>query len=166
MTLLFQRTIQEALQQIECIDSIQFTIYDKEISRVYEGNDAILEKYGLTKWTIVEILNEFYHETFDLQHWIEKNKDDEVAYFLNEVGSNALNHAEFKTPSAFQLWIGTKGFVIGVEQKGQAFNASLINEMKLRTNEGGAFEFFRNCRNKVFFDDAEKARIVYLEYVF
>lgn len=165
MTLHFTRTLQEALRQIDFIEKVEFPIHMTDVSRVYAENDAILEKYGLTKWTIVGILNELYAEKFDLTHWIERNKDDEVAYFLNEVGSNALNHAEFKAPAAFHLWMGTKGFVIGIEQKGQAFNASLINEMKLRTNEGRAFEFFRDCKSKIFFDNAEKARVVYLEYV-
>ena len=55
---------------------------------------------------------------------------------------------------------------MGIEQKGKGFNAVKINEEKVKENKGGAFRFFRECKNTVFFDDAEEAKVVYLEVRF
>ncbi len=59
--------------------------------------------------------------------------------------------------------MGTKGFVIGIEQQGKGFDAEKINQEKIKEGEGAAFEFFRKCKGTVFFDDSEKAKVVYLE---
>src|SRR3989344_4553239 len=49
-------------------------------------------------------------------------------------------------------WLGRKGFLIGIEQKGKGFNAAKINDERIKEHQGGAFTFFRECKNKVFFD--------------
>ena len=82
---------------------------------------------------------------------------------MNEAGSNTLNHSQFKAPSHFHLWMGKKGFVIGIEQQGKGFNAQKINQEKIKEGEGAAFEFFRKCKGTIFFDEPKKARVVYLE---
>ena len=107
-----------------------------------------------------------YSSKFDLYNWLEFNSKDEVAYFLNEAGSNCLTYSDHKTPHKFHLWLGSKGFIIGIEQLGTGFNASEINEKKIKDNEGAAFEFFRNCQSEIFFDDSQKAKIVYMEHLF
>ena len=101
---------------------------------------------------------------FDLYNWLNYQNKDEVAYFLNEAGSNALNYSQFKAPSKFHLWFGKKGFIIGIEQKGQGFNASKVDSERLKDNQGAAFDFFRNCKSKIFFDNDQDAKIVYMEY--
>ena len=145
-------------------------VSEAEEVRTHIISDEIIGKYGETKWAIIDLLNEKYgailFNKFDLYNWLEKNKDDEVAYFLNEAGSNSLNYSQFLTPSRFHLWLGKKGFVIGIEKKGKGFNAVKVDEEKLKENKGGAFGFFRECRNLVFFDDAEDARIVYFQGTF
>ena len=126
------------------------------------------EEYGESKWQIVEIINQKYSQVlknkFDLYNWLYHNKNDEVAYFLNEAGSNVLNYSEFNIPSKFHLWLGNKGFLIGIEQQGRGFNAAKIDKENIKENEGAAFEFYRNCKSIVFFDNPEEARIVYLVY--
>ena len=170
MAIHFSKTLQEALENIEFSAYHELPVYDAEEVRTHLISDSMIEQYGNAKWAVVDILNEKYgailFNKFDLYNWLEKNKDDEVAYFLNEAGSNSLNYSEYLAPSTFHLWLGKKGFVIGIEQKGKGFNAVKINEEKLKENQGGAFAFFRECKGIVFFDDAEEARVVYLEVKF
>ena len=167
MVLYFAKTLQEALENIEFSAYHELPVYEAEEVRSYIISDKVIEKYGNAKWAVVDILNEKYgailFNKFDLYNWLEKNQHDEVAYFLNEAGSNSLNYSEYLAPSTFHLWLGKKGFVIGIEQKGKGFNALKVHEEKLKENQGGAFRFFRECKNAVFFDDAEDARVVYFE---
>src|SRR3989338_2576413 len=114
MTLSFQHTIPEALKKIQCTgEQTTFPIHPHQTKRTEES----IVHYGNAKWTIVDMLNERYstilNTEFNLHHWLHYNEHDEVAYFLNEAGSNTLNHSEFKAPSQFHLWMGRKGFVIG-----------------------------------------------------
>ena len=170
MALHFTKTLQEALENIGSFDYQQLSVYESEEVRTYMISDEVIGQYGDAKWSVVDILNEKYgallFNKFDLHNWLEKNWEDEVAYFLNEAGSNSLNYSEFLAPFCFHLWLGKKGFVIGIEQKGKGFNAKKINEEKLKENKGGAFAFFRACKNVVFFDDPENAKIAYLELKF
>ena len=171
MAINFNQNLQEALAKIGFFgEHLQLPVCELEEARSHIISDAVIEKYGHNKWAIVDILNEKYGEMmfnkFDLYNWLEKNKDDEVAYFLNEAGSNSLNYSEYLIPSYFHLWLGKNGFVIGIEQKGKGFNAAKINEEMLQENKGGGFTFFRQCRNKIFFDNATDARVVYLEVKF
>lgn len=170
MVLHFSRTLQEALENIGFPEYHEFPVYPEEEVRTHIISDPIIEKYGQAKWAVVDIINEKYgallFNKFDLFNWLEKNKNDEVAYFLNEAGSNSLNYSEFKAPSHFHLWLGKKGFVIGIEQKGRGFNAEKVNEGKLKENKGGAFAFFRVCRGIVFFDNPQDARRMYFEVNF
>jgi len=59
--------------------------------------------------------------------------------------------------------MGRKGFVIGIEQQGKGFNAEKVHKEKIKEGEGAAFEFYRKCKGRVFFDEPKKARMVYLE---
>lgn len=171
MVLHFTKDLKGALENIGFSgDYHELPVYGSEEIRTHLVSDAVIEQYGDAKWAIVDILNEKYGalllNKFDLHNWLEKNQDDEVAYFLNEAGSNSLNYSEYLAPSRFQLWLGKKGFVIGIEQKGKGFNAVKVHDEKLKENQGGAFAFFRECLNAVFFDDAESVRTVYLEVKF
>ena len=167
MVLNLTQNLQQALDNIDFSDYHELPVYDSEEIRTHIISDEVIEKYGQAKWAIVDLLNEKYgallFNKFDLYNWLEKNKDDEVAYFLNEAGSNSLNYSQYLTPWRFHLWLGKKGFVIGIEQKGKGFNAIKVNDEKIKEHQGGAFQFFRECKNTIFFDDAEEARIVYLE---
>ena len=171
MVLHFTKTLSQALENIGYTrEYYEFLVYELEEIRTHMISDEVIGQYGNAKWAIVDILNEKYgallFNKFDLHHWLEKNQEDEVAYFLNEAGSNSLNYSEFLAPWRFHLWLGKKGFVIGVEQKGAGLNVEKVNGEKLKENKGGAFAFFRECKNVVFFDDRENAKIVYLELTF
>lgn len=164
MTIHFQHTLCKALENINFTgEPTIISIYPPLQART----DEILVEYGKAKWAVVDKLNERYsailNKEFNLHHWLHYNEHDEVAYFLNEAGSNALHYSEFKTPSHFHLWMGKKGFVIGIEQQGKGFDAKKVHEEKIKEGDGAAFEFFRTCKGTIFFDEAEKARVVYLE---
>ncbi|MBI2667126.1 hypothetical protein HYX13_05945, partial [Candidatus Woesearchaeota archaeon] len=136
----------------------------------------------------------FFHQHFSVPHffalenWVLENKTDDVAYFLNEAGANALHYSTHKVPAKMQLWLGKKGFVIGIEQQGKGFDVELackkydsepekrekydvLNKQKEASctyeKEGGkGFAFFKNCRNAVFFDEVKEARTVFLQFLF
>lgn len=114
-------------------------------------------------WNVLDLLNERYWQQlpflFDHYNWVNHNLQDEVAYFLNEAASNAFNYSELKIPAAFQLWMGKRGFVLGVSQFGQPFNANAIKP-------GGGFAFFSRCRCAIFLDDFCRARTIYAMYRF
>src|SRR3989344_5019980 len=170
MVLHFTKTLSAALENIQLSHYYELPVYEAEEMRSHTISDAVIEQYGRVKWAIVDLLNGEYgvilFNKFDLHNWLVKNSDDEVASFLNEAGSNCLNYSQFLAPSRFHLWLGQNGFVIGIEQKGKGFNAVKINEEKIKEHQGGAFQFFRECKNTVFFDNAEEARVVYLEVKF
>tara|TARA_Y100000310_G_C20637552_1_gene792024 strand:- start:1109 stop:1600 length:492 start_codon:yes stop_codon:yes gene_type:complete len=158
MTLNFNKNIQDALQNIGNHQYHQLFIHNKE------RTSQIIEHYGKQKWQVVDLINQKFNSKFDLYNWLDHNSNDEVAYFLNEAGSNCLNYSDHKVPHKFHLWLGSKGFIIGMEQLGKGFNALEINENRIKDNAGAAFEFFRNCQSKIFFDNSEEARIVYIEF--
>lgn len=169
MALNFQHSLQKSLEKIQLTKYHHFLVHEDEEERNLHNSDELVSKYGDHKWAIVDLLNEKYNlftqENFDLRNWVEEHEHDEVAYFLNEVGSNTLSHSEFKAPHKFHLWLGKKGFVVGIEQKGQGFNAEEVNEKRLKDNEGKAFEFFRSCKSRIFFDDKNNSRIVFMEHL-
>lgn len=169
MALHFTLQLHQALQEIEFTEHQEWIVHEPAEERTYFISDEILDKYGNSKWEIINLLNQRYSSVlasgFDLYNWINKNKEDEVSYFLNEAGSNCLNYSEFKAPYRFQLWSGKKGFILGIEQKGKGFNAEEIHTQKLKENEGAAFKFFRECNSKIFFDDSVNAKIVYLQFL-
>lgn len=167
MVLHFTKNLEEALKKIDFQEEYFYLpLSSLNERRVYSNSDEIVGRYNESKWKVVDLLNEKYGTTFDLYHWLQSKENDEVSYFLNEAGSNALNHSEFKFPCAFHLWRGRKGFIIGVEQKGKGFNASLVDSRRLKTNDGRAFAFFRRCKSHIFFDDAMNAKMVLMEYKF
>jgi hypothetical protein len=169
MTINFDHTLGDALEQIEFTEELrQFLVHEEEQERDHNLSCEIIEKYGNIKWQIVDLLNEkFSHcltDKFDLYNWINLNANDELSYFLNEAGSNCLNYSQYKAPYRFHLWLGVKGFVVAIEQKGTGFNAQEILDKGIKTNEGAAFDFFKNCRSKIFFDNHENAKTVFMQW--
>src|SRR3989344_5353283 len=107
MTLDFVKTIQQALTAIGFSGYYELPVYEAEELRSYIISDEVIEKYGQAKWAVVDILNEKWgailFNKFDLYHWLEKNKNDEVAFFLNEAGSNSLNYSQYLAPFGFHI---------------------------------------------------------------
>lgn len=168
MVLSFQYNLLLALKNINYIEYQQFPLHEAETERTYTNSDDLIERYGKIKWDIIDLINQRYShllkDKFDLYNWLNKNQNDELSYFLNEAGSNCLNYSQYKVPSKFHLWLGKEGFIVGIEQKGQGFNPQNIWQKKLKENEGAGFSFFEKCKNKIFFDDKEEARMVLIEF--
>jgi len=169
MVLNFRRTFLESLNRIGYKKNHQeFIVHDAETE--INDHSQILQRYGDSKWKVVDLLNtEYSHrlsQKVDLYNWLRYNDQDEVAYFLNEAGSNCLNHSQFKAPYKFHLWLGEKGFILGIEQLGRGFPAELIYHKKIKQNEGAAFNFFERCQSEIFFDDPHNAKMVFMEYRF
>ena len=175
MVLHFQHTLPQALQEIELSgEHKEFLIHDRPEPRT---EDTIVQ-YGQAKWSIVDTINERYgailnsnsgavlNNKFDLYNWLYYNDGDEVAYFLNEAGSNTLQHAEFQAPNKFHLWLGKKGFIISIEQQGKGFDAQEVEKNNIQKNAGAAFDFFRRCESAIFFDDPAQATKVFFQYRF
>ncbi len=165
MVICFNKKINEALERINFEGE-----HHELLVQENEEEADVIEKYGNSQWKVVDLLNDKYssvlQDKFDLHNWIEYNKDDEVAYFLSETGTNCLNYAEHRAPHKFHLWLGSKGFVIGVEQIGKSFNSEEIDNKRIKENEGAAFEFFRNCKSTIFFDNPKETRQVFMECLF
>jgi hypothetical protein len=166
MTLHFDKNVHQALDKIEFFDYHEIIVHEKEEERTHLNSCQIIETYGKAKWQIVDLLNQQYNTKFDLYNWLNKDKSDEVAYFLNESGSNCLNYSEFKSPTKFHLWLGKNGFIIGIEQNGKGFNAEEVYQKKIKENEGNGFQFFANCKSKVFFNNSNDAKIVFFKHNF
>jgi hypothetical protein len=167
MVLDFDKELQNALNEISFQKYNQFSLHLDEKERDLHSSCELISIYGEAKHQIVELLNQqFSTIKFDLINWINDNKNDELSYFLNEAGSNCLNYSQYKIPAMFHLWIGEKGFVVAVEQKGLGFNAQEIDNQRVKENEGAAFDFYRNCNGVVFFDNSSEAKIVYFQHLF
>ncbi len=167
MTLHFEHNLQQALENIQAEGYHEILLHEKEVQRDVHSSCEIVEKYADAKHEVIEAINQYHPQfSFDLMNWINKNENDEVSYFLNEVGSNVLSHSEFKAPHKFHIWFGKKGFIIGVEQRGKGFDAEEVHRQKLKENEGTAFNFFRNCKSKIFFNDSKNANLVFMEFGF
>ncbi len=168
MVIYFSYTLSQALKSIEHSDKKTFHLHTVE--SFAQHSKELIDLYGEIKWKIVDLLNTQYSQVlsspFDLYNWLYDHEHDEVAHFLNETGSNVLSYSEFKMPCAFHLFLGKKGFVIGIEQKGCGFNAKEVDEKKIKENEGAAFNFYRKAKSKIFFDEPANAKIVYCEYLF
>ena len=166
MALYFQKTFNQSLEKIGFNSKYhKITIHDLKEVRTLHTSDDIVGRYGEAKWKIVDLLNSYYQQEFNLHNWLENNENDEVSYFLSEAGSNCLNYSEFKSPANFHLWCGEHGFVIGIEQHGEGFPAIEIDKQKIKENKGAAFNFFRNCQSKIFFNNPNKANIIFMEYL-
>ncbi len=154
-------TLHDALAQIEGYGYQEFPVGG---FRNVHTCDELLAIYGDAKWLIVHMLNSRYGhrlaKPFDLFNWIHKQRDDEVAFFLNEAGSNVLNHAEHGIPHKLQVWSGEKGFIIGICQEGKGFDPRTI------VKPGGGFRFFASSRSTIFFDDLAQVHSVYLLHMF
>ncbi|MBI4983606.1 hypothetical protein HZC32_03100 [Candidatus Woesearchaeota archaeon] len=164
MVLDFNKNLPKALEEVSFTgEHRELVVYEHE--RDY---DEIIEHYGKMKWKVADLLNERYgsilEDRFDLYNWLHYNERDELAYFLNEAGSNCLNYSKYKAPYKFHVWLGNTGFVVGIEQQGEGFPAELIHNQKVKQNEGAAFKFFNKCRSTIFFDDSKDAKMVLMEY--
>lgn len=153
-------TLPQALKDIGFKgEQYAFPVYSSE-----QQQEEIIERYGQAKWAVVDILNKkqgaCFKNTINLYNWLLYNENDEVAYFLNEAGSNALNYSEQKAPSIFHLWLGKRGFIIGIGQDDKGFDAKQVAETGKKENAGAAFDFFRRCKNIIFFDEPTEARLV------
>ena len=167
MVLDFRYSLKESQKAIGFKEDVaEFIIFDSQKLLVPEVIDA---KFSKALWTVVELLNKRYanklDSEFNLYNWIENNPKDEVAYFLNEASSNCMNYAEFKAVFKIKVYFGEKGFTIGITQQGESFCAQEIHEMDVKSNEGAGFTFYEECSSKIFFDDAQKTRTVYFEYL-
>ncbi len=170
MVINFNHSLQQALEDINFQGQYQeYVIHEDTRERCEHTDSELIEKYGDAKWNVVDVLNKEFSTVlggkFDLYNWLHHKEEDEVAYFLNEGGSNTLNYSQFKAPHSFRVWLGSKGFVIGIQQMGKGFNAWKVNDKELMSNEGAAFDFFRRCNNVIFFDDAENTKIVFMEAI-
>lgn len=171
MVLNFQKKLTEALQEIQHSGEAQkFPLSPEQKKRTLKNSDELISRYAEAKEKIVELLNKEYAEErkpFALENWLLKKEEDEVAYFLNEAGANVLFHSAQKIPAQFQLWLGKRGFVIGIEQQGGGFHVEKALQkaaLLQQKNRGGrGFAFFQKCKATVFFDDAKEARIVFME---
>ncbi len=166
MVLNFDYSLIQALQKIQTDGYHEIIVHEKDTVRDIYSSCEIVERYGEAKHQIVELINQRYNTNFDHFNWLNQNTADEVAYFFNEAGSNVLSYSEFKAPFKFHLWFGEKGFIIAIEQKGRGFNAEEVDQLRIKSGEGTAFEFFRKCRSKVFFDEGKKAKVVLMEFLF
>jgi len=160
MTLMFEGTLEEALRKIELREQ-----YTAVIPTQIHSQEEFLDHYGRAKWEIVDKINSIFGTAFDLYNWLHFDERDEVAYFLNEAGSNVLNYSESKKPVAFHLWVGTKGFVLGIEQEGKGFDAVRVAREGIRENEGAGFMFFQNCKSEIFFNQPTAATIVFMQWM-
>ena len=175
MVIHFQKNLQQALTNIGFQEYHELNVHLEENLVCPIKNKEIIDVYGEQMWAVVDLINnkltnegknsQVFNGKFDLYNWIN-HQPDEVAYFLSETGSNCINFSEFKIPAKFHLWLGKKGFIIGVEQEGMGFNAENVNNQRIKDNEGAAFDFFRNCQNSIFFDNHQETRIVYMEWLF
>jgi hypothetical protein len=148
-------------QEINLIEGYEHkTIFVSDVERTLNNTDEILEKYALTKDRIVELVNKNYGTNYNLENWVN-DKEDDLAYFLNETGSNMLNYSSNKIPLKFHLYLGKKGFIVAMEQE-SCFNAQEVDNKKLKENQGRAFNFYRQSKNKIFFDNPEKAKTVFM----
>ncbi len=166
MVLDFRKTLAEALLEIGAEGEGAYSF----ILSGGKNTEHFIEEYGSAKWSIAETLNQAYGTELktkvDLYNWLHYNQTDEVSYFLNEAGSNALNYSSCssgKQPLQFRLWMGKKGFIIAVEQP-DGFNALQVDSKRIKTNQGAAFSFFRRCKSIVFFDQPEEAKKVFLTW--
>ncbi len=164
MVLLFDYTLALALQTISCQEEKHFPIHLEDKERTHHNADEIMERYGDSLHALVSLLNQRYALDCNLLAWLEHD-EDEVSSFLNEACSNTLHHASFKAPSHVRVWLGEKGFIIGIEQKGKGFDAQTVHHLDKKENKGAAFDFYRKSKGKIFFDHPPDARIVYFEFL-
>lgn len=142
---------------------VTFPVHEQEQPATH--SEIFISKYGSAKARIAELLNQRYAQSLskpiDLHNWLYHRQEDEVAYFLNEAGSNAINHSIYKAPAKFHLWLGEKGFIIGVEQHGKGFAVEQLTKSIRQKNGGEGSLFFRACKATIFFDNPKEARVVY-----
>ena len=170
MVFYFSLTLKKALEKLgEKHEYHLFPIHVQEHPAVH--SETFITKYGAAKRSVVDLLNQRYQNRLsviaDLHNWLYNRTEDEIAYFLNEAGSNTINHSSYKAPAKFHLWLGEKSFIIGVEQKGKGFAAEKLRKEEIVPEKGGiASRFFRSCQGAIFFDNPKNAKIVYYAHTF
>src|SRR3989344_8236110 len=142
MVLDFTKTLSEALGEIGFLDAHHlFAVHPEEKPTTHTTH--LIKQYGDAKWAVVDALNKHYGTLLpfqiDLINWLHFNDADEPSYFLNEAGSNSLHYSDFGAPAQFNLWLGRRGFIIAIEQRGRGFNALEIDQLNKKQNEGAAF---------------------------
>lgn len=157
-------TLQKALAVLgENPAYVTFPVHTEKQPAIHSA--SFIAHYGSAKFRIVELLNQRYAQHFssliDLHNWLYHRQEDEVAYFLNEAGSNAINHSDYKAPARFHLWLGENGFLIGVEQKGKSFAVGELTKSLRQTKGGDGSRFFQACQGTIFFDNPKEAKVVY-----
>ncbi|MFC1801759.1 hypothetical protein ACFLZB_04830, partial [Nanoarchaeota archaeon] len=84
--------------------------------------------------------------------------------------ANAAWYSQFQFIYGLSLWTGESGFVLGVEQKGNGYDAVTINEKRITSHGdgigGGFFNLCRDNPQEFFFDNPSDARIVYMKHEF
>ncbi len=151
--------------------SMQFTTKDTKTLDTFRNGYIECNKL---QNKIFEMINSIYCTTgkkrFEYKPLQEIQEDDysyDLNMFLHEASDNIIRYSENEIPKAFHLWTAEKGFVIGVEQEGNGFNAKKINESRIcdEDSKGRGFEFFRNSKQEILFDNPIDTRIVYMKYV-
>ncbi|MAG72951.1 hypothetical protein CL620_01440 [archaeon] len=166
MVLNFDLNLKQAKKEIKYSEQREFIIYENEEVRTYETSDEWLEKFAAAQHAIVDLLNKKYKLNIDLQNWVKGDTTDEVSSFLNEASSNCFANAQYKCVWKMVLYLGDKGFILGVFQKGKGFNAKEINTSKKKENVGKGFDFYRECKNVIFFDDPKDATTLFFSCSF
>ena len=184
MVLNFDYTLSEALDKVGFTKKLVFNVYNsgKDGADVYDtssggtdvsiGESVLLSRYGDAKWGISSVINGNYGSRLkcpvDLYNWLFFCEDDEVSYFVCEMGANVIHH-QGCFPECFEVYLGSSGFVLGVVQNGlnrgqrvkKVFNAVEVDVKKIFSNSGGGFSFLRRCKGVVFFDNPFDVRVVY-----
>ncbi len=162
MVLSFAHDFTYFLSQIGKHIHHRFPIHQTNIIRENCNKDT-LQQYHHAKWAIVDLINTNQQVPYmiSLYNWLYHREEDEIAYFLSEAGSNALNYSEFKAPSHFDLWLGERGIIIAIVQYGQSFDPYHISKHNIKENEGAAFSFYHRCKGTIFFDNPQSALVVY-----
>ena len=170
MVLDFERKLTDSLESIgHSGEEHEFLVHDEDLHEVNPQCSMLLSRYSDALHGVVEHVNNRFSTvldgSFDLLNWIKHNHHDELAYFLSETGNNCLNHSQNKAPHKLKLYLGSKGFVVAVEQEGKGFDAKVVDSSGFYQNEGAAFDFYRNCQSVVFFDDFLDSKVVFMEFL-
>ncbi len=149
----------------------EFLVHDGSVHEINPQCSMMLDRYSTALHGVVDHVNGRYSAVFgegkgfDLLNWVRHNNYDELAYFLSETGNNCLNHSQNLAPHKIFLYLGSKGFVVAVEHEGEGFDAKKVDFKGIYQNEGAAFDFYRGCGSKVFFDDKNEAKVVFMEFL-
>jgi|APSaa5957512535_1039671.scaffolds.fasta_scaffold23717_3 hypothetical protein len=168
-------TLNDALERIEFIDGNYGIWIVSETESVISGRELrapSLKKNVLARDDIITRLSVHFKKEFD-NLWgvvgayygrpVEEYVGADITAFFSEANRNALMHSSTKMVHRMHLWIGAKSFVFGIEQKGEGFDALMIDRTRTYNRFGHGFDEFRRIESQVFFDDARNARTIFME---